>query len=242
VIQIIDPIDILKDKNLHNDLAQYNIDIKDPSYPIGWNYILDYLWLYKNIKNYLSSQDVENPIIFDVGCGNSKFYNILEENLNVKIIGIDRPRGFCHQKKTRNVKYFVDFLKFKDFPENSIDIIYWLSAIEHNEINQIKKLHKKSRYFLKKGGLLLMTFALSKKTCWFEPSQQTNLSIEDAKKVFHDKEVLGDYDKIHDEYRKNTLLLKDRYQRRYKHFNKSDPEFIVGGVKQIMRRNTILGL
>jgi hypothetical protein len=123
-----------------------------------------------------------------------------------------------------------------------VDIIFWLSSIEHNEVNTIKRLYKKSKYFLKKGGLLLITFALSKETYWFKPSQQTNLSIKDAKKVFNDKKVVGNYDKIHDEYRENILLLKDKYKKRYEHFNESDPEFIVGGVRQIMQRNTILGI
>jgi predicted SAM-dependent methyltransferase len=242
MIKLISPQEISQEKSLIKNSQKFNVNYLDINSPIGWNYVLDHIWFYKEIKNYINENQLSNPLVFDVGCGSSPFYKILEGSLNIKVIGIDRPEGFCHLNHHENAVYNTDFLKLKEVPENSVDIIYWLSSIEHNKINMIKKLYKKSKYFLKKGGLLLITFPVSKTTYWFEPSQQTNLSLEDAKKVFNDNEVVGDFDKIHREFRKNILLLKDKYQKRYGHFNHNDPEFIVGGVKQIMPRNTFLGL
>ena len=78
----------------------------------------------------------------------------------------------------------MDFLEFNNFEPGSIDIIYWLSSIEHNQIQQIKQLFAKSMELLRPGGLLLITFPLSQKTEWFYESQQTNLSPKDALEIF----------------------------------------------------------
>lgn len=233
MIEIISPQEIGKRKNLIRDLKKFGLDYVDKNSTLGWNYVLDHVWLYESIQKYLENNEIDKPVIFDVGCGNSSFHNFLEESLQIKIIGIDRPEGFCHQQNITNVDYIVEFLKFNKYERRSVDVIYWLSAIEHNKIKDIRRLYKKSLYFLKPGGLLLITFPLSEKTCWFQESQQTNLSIEDAKKIFNENKIKGNFKEIEKEFQDNYLLLKERYETRYGHFNPEDPQFIVGGLKQI---------
>lgn len=233
MIELLSPQKISKEKILINELKSFGLDYLDLNSTLGWNYVLDHIWLYRNIRNYLQSQKLSNPVILDVGCGNSPFHNFVEDKLCVNIWGIDRPEGFCHQEELINTDYFVEFLKLKDFEENSVDILYWLSAIEHNGIESIRDLYTKSLYFLKPGGLLLITFPISRKTYWFKDSQQTNLSIEDAVRIFDDNDIEGNFDNIWQEFRDNNLSLIDKYKKRYKHFSKEDPEFIVGGLNQI---------
>jgi len=232
MITIINPKDINKEKELIAYFKSKGMDYLDINSWIGWNYVLDHVWLYLRIQKYLQRLKIVKPIIFDVGCGNSPFHNALEERLNIDIIGIDRPTGFCHQNEIENADYLVEFLDFNTYKPHSVDIVYWLSAIEHNHIDMIKKLYNKSINFLKKGGLLLITFPISKRTYWFEDSQQTNLSLEDAMNIFNDNKIQGNYNKVHKTFRENVLNLRNRYQKRYSSFDKYDPKFIVGGLEQ----------
>jgi SAM-dependent methyltransferase len=235
MIELIDPREIEKEKEVMEDLKQAGIDHFDVARPLGWNYILDHVWLYSNIKEYLENQGIETPMILDVGCGNSPFHCFVENNLNVDIIGIDRPQGYCHQEQLKNADYLVDFLKFEEFKAGSVDLVYWLSAIEHNRPDAIRKLYQKSISLLKPGGLLLVTFAVSRETCWFEDSQQSNLSLKDSREIFEDNEIKGDFDVIHNEFRDNILLLRDKYQVRYGSFDEQAPDFIVGGLRQVKK-------
>lgn len=233
MIEIISPQRIKKKNKMITELKNFGLDYFDTNSTLGWNYVLDHVWLYENIKIYLENNKIKDPIIFDVGCGNSPFHNFLENNLQIDIVGIDRPEGFCHQQEITNVDYNVEFLKFNKYKRGSVDIIYWLSAIEHNKIKEIKRLYKRSIHFLKPGGLLLITFPLSEQTSWFQDSQQTNLSKEDAKRVFMDDYIKGDLSYIKKEFKDNYLSLMERYRKRYGHFTSKDPEFVVGGLKQI---------
>jgi cyclopropane fatty-acyl-phospholipid synthase-like methyltransferase len=232
MLELISPKEISRESSLIKNFKNFGIDFLDLDYPLGWNYALDHIWLYKKIRKYIQEKGLTQPIILDVGCGNSPFHNFLEKKLDVSVIGVDRPEGFCHQKELKNVDHFVEFKKFKEYPNNSVDIIYWLSAIEHNKKSEIKKLYKKSMQLLKPDGLLLITFPVSRITSWFEDSQQTNFSIKKATKVFKEKNVSGDYDQIHKEFRKDFLYLRKKYENRYGHFSDDDPLFIVGGLEQ----------
>lgn len=232
MIELISPKNIFKEKEIIKELEDGGMNHLSIDSVLGWNYILDHVWLYKNAREYLVNDKLKNPTVLDVGCGNSPFHKFLENQLEINILGIDRPNGFCHQDITSDVDYSVDFLKLRKFKKNSVDIIYWLSAIEHNKKGDIAKLYDRSISLLRPGGLLLITFPISEKTSWFEDSQQTNLSIDDAKRCFREKEVSGSYESVRDEYTKNILNLRDKYRKRYNHFDEQDPRFIVGGLKQ----------
>ncbi len=233
MIELISPKSVKKEMELIQDFDSFGLKHLDINSPLGWNYILDHTWLYRMIENYLNTSLIREPVILDVGCGNSSFHNFVEDKLNIEVLGLDRPAGYCHQNKLKNVDFNVDFLKFKKYAEETVDIIYWLSSIEHNKLDDIKALYEKSMYFLRPGGLLLVTFPISQETSWFDQSQQTNMSIKTALKVFEEKKVCGRYKKTRKEFQNNILYLKDKYEKRYGKFDRNDPEFIVGGLYKI---------
>ena len=96
---------------------------------------------------------------------------------------------------------------------------------------------------LKKNGVFLATIALSEETHWFPSANQTNLSIDDAIKLFDITEVKGNFLDAKNEYRNNILFLRDKYTLRFQSgifswfkksdFKNSDPAYIVGSVKKI---------
>jgi glycosyltransferase involved in cell wall biosynthesis len=232
-ITILDPELIAQSQEIIQSLAQQGINHLTSDPKLGWNYVLDHVWITRQIEQYIADRNRHSLTILDVGCGRSRFHNFLEKRLGINIIGIDRPQGYCHQAQSENIDYYVDFLQLDAFPENSVDIIYWLSAIEHNEKEKIRRLFQKSMSLLKEGGSFLATFAISEKTHWFRDSEQTNLSIADSMDIFDIDDVEGNLQPVKDKYRRNTLLLRDKYERRYRKFSLSDPDFVVGAVRKI---------
>ncbi len=233
MLTIIDPEFISKEEEILDELKRNGLNHLTGSPALGWNYVIDHVWITMEMQKFLADKRGRELVILDVGCGRSKLHNFLEKKFNISILGIDRPYGYCHQNKTDNVDYYEDFLEMNSFDENSVDAIFWLSAIEHNEPEKIRELYKKSMALLKDGGLFLATFALSDKTSWLEASQQTNLSIPDSMDIFDEKSVQHTLDEIREKYRANVLYLRDKYQKRYQKFNCNDPEFVVGGIKKI---------
>jgi SAM-dependent methyltransferase len=232
MITILNPSEIEKETTIIRDLGKFGINHLTTEEDLGWNYILDQVWLTKEIEEYYPKIDKINPIILDIGCGNSIFHNFLEKRLNLNIWGIDRPMGYCHQEIVKNVDFLVDFLEFNYFDPGSVDIIYWLSSIEHNQIQQIKRLFNKSLELLRPGGLLLITFPLSLKTEWFIESQQTNLSSDDALAIFEEEKFEGSFIEICEQYKNNTLNLYDKYIKRYGKLGSNGPLFVVSGLSK----------
>jgi len=233
VLTILDPDKTGKEKNIIDDLVRSGLNHLTKSPELGWNYLLDHVWITRKFEQYLAANRGRELTILDVGCGKSKFHNFLEKRFGVNILGVDRPHGYCHQGKSENVDYYVDFLALDIFSEKSVDIILWLSSIEHNEKERIRQLLQKSMSLLKDGGLFLATFAISECTHWHNESEQTNLSITDSMDVFDVDKVCGDFHTIREKYRKNLLMLRDKYEKRYKKFGPDDPQFIVGAVSKI---------
>lgn len=236
MIEFIDPEDIEQRMDIILDMQEFGIDHFNLPSRLGWNYVLDHTWLSQKFNKFINIKG-KNLVILDVGCGASPFHNYLESKYDVDILGIDRPTGYCNQAVLRNVDYFVYFLQFDALEENSVDLIFWLSAIEHNEIDIIKRLYLKSMELLKRNGLLLITFPISEKTHWFKPSQQTNLSIADSKAIFDEQEVKGDFGQIKTKYQRNILRLNEKYRQRYHNvftrwINFNDPQFIVAGLSK----------
>ena len=110
MIEIIDPDSIRKRKEVIKSLKFYGIDHTRRALTSGWNYVIDHVWLEKEIGEYIKTNGTDLTIL-DVGCGNSPFHNYMEEMNNIKIIGIDRPEGYCHQEKTSNIDIYANFLE-----------------------------------------------------------------------------------------------------------------------------------
>jgi glycosyltransferase involved in cell wall biosynthesis len=229
-LTIISPIEITRENNILQELSIFGINHLTPSPDLGWCYVLDHVWLYREIQRYIKMNTGITPVILDVGCGQSHFRDFLRESLGVNIIGIDRSEGYCHQENLASVDVVGDFLTIDQFPERSTDIVYWLSSIEHNKENTIRQLYMKSMRMLKEGGLFLATIPISRKTEWFKASEQTNLTVQDALSLFNLSEAEGTYQEITEQYRRNILFLRDKYSSRYGTFGSTDPQFIIGGI------------
>jgi SAM-dependent methyltransferase len=160
------------------------------------------------------------------------FHPFLERELSLGIIGVDRIDGLCpHPQRMPIMDYCVDFRTYTGFPDNFADVVYWLSAIEHNSIEEQKDCIKASMRVLKPGGLFLSTFTISPKTHYFEPSQCTNLSIDDAEMVYSTQwKERPVYEKIVAEYQLDLMELDTRHTKRY---NTTDYAFIVAGAELI---------
>lgn len=197
----------------------------------GWNYALDHAWLYEKIDTYISRRPDAAPVILDVGCGNSMLHTFLEDELHLGIIGIDRIFGKCpFNERDKRMDLCINFLENNFFREN-VDIVYWCSSIEHNTIPEIKACIARSFEALKPGGLLLATFAVSEATHYFEPAEQTNLSIADAESVFGDA-FAGDTNlaAIRAQYEQNYFGLMNRHEKRFGHKN---IEYIVAALEAV---------
>ena len=192
----------------------------------GWNYALDHAWLFEKIDTYIAERPDYAPVILDVGCGNSMLHTFLEEELHLGIIGIDRVFGKCpFNERDKRMDLCINFLQNDMFREN-VDIVYWCSSIEHNAESEIKECIAKSFDALRPGGLFLATFAVSEETHYFEPAEQTNLSLADAEEVFADVfEGETDLAKLKAEYRGSSLGLMDRHIKR---FGTDDMRYVVG--------------
>lgn len=232
-LTLLDPQEIAKESTLLRKLQEYGLNHLEYIPNTGWNYALDQVWMIKELESYFRDKEPNKLILVEVGCGKSVFHNFLEDTYHTRIIGIDRPQGFCNPKEFRNVDYFIDFRHLTDLDPNSVDVIFWLSSIEHNPLDEMRELFNKSINLLKEGGILLATLAIGEETSWFVPSEQTILTLKDAEKLFGVSKIYNEYEDIHQKYRQNVLLLKERYQRRYGHFDDKDPLFIVGGLKTV---------
>lgn len=214
------------------DRSPYRQRLADAGIKGGWNYALDHAWLFEHIDQYLGAAPTKFPVIFDVGCGNSMLHPFLEKELNVGIIGIDRIDGLCpHTQRTDIMDFCVDFLEFAETYPRTADIVFWLSSIEHNDIENQKRCVEASMKVLKPGGLFLATFGYAPETKWFEPSEQLNLSSEDAEWVMGAKwSSKPAFESTVAEYRLDLMDLDSRHQQRY---GTSEYEFVVAATSLI---------
>lgn len=189
------------------------------AYHMDWTFIFEQIDLWKKKNN--------NKIatILDVGCGNSTFHTFLEQYYKHGIIGIDRTDSTkdylkfskLGHKMVNAIDICTDFVdNGEKYFANKADIVFWNSAIEHNNIPKIKKAIKVSMGCLKRGGIFISTWALGDKTFWHNEAIATILSAKDAEKVFKSKWVKKpNLKKIKDEYLDNYLGLKKWHKNRF---------------------------
>ena len=196
----------------------------------GWNYVLDHAWLFEKIDAHMRGRP--GAVIFDIGCGNSMLHPFLEKELEAGIIGVDRIDGLCpHPGRSPIMDFCVDFLELSRTLESQADIVYWLSSIEHNPVQAQRACVEASLRLLKPGGLFLATFGFSPTTHYYEPSQQTNLSANDAEQVFGTPwAVPPDFAATVEEYRLDLMELETRHTKRY---GTTEYDFIVAGAAVI---------
>ena len=108
--------------------------------------------------------------MIDVGCGNGMFHIFLEKYYKQGIIGIERQDSRKDYKKFEKLGHFItnatdisiDFISDGNkFFNKNIDVIFWISAIEHNKIKKMQEAVNVSMKLLKKGGMFISTWAYS---------------------------------------------------------------------------------
>lgn len=129
--------------------------------------------------------------------------------------------------------FCVDFRRFsKSFTEMA-DIVFWLSSIEHNSLEEQRACVEDSLRVLKPGGLFLATFAYAPQTHWDEPSEQFNLSAADAEQVMGSHwNSPPDFENTVSKYRLDLMDLDSRHSQRY---GTQEYAFIVAGASIIRR-------
>lgn len=216
--QVIDPIAF--NQGVLADIHQYSLL---PDKRIGWNYCMDYTWLFMRCANYLKP----DMVIIDIGCGPGAIHGYLEHKYGVNIIGIDL--NIWEKDYVDIVGDFSDsqFRKEHGFNEESIDCIISTSAFEHNKPKRHHRLVNICMECLKPGGRLITTFAATKnKTRYFKKSQQWNLSAKDIKKIYGENIInFNEYDDIWQRWHNHSSISND-YKKRYGYWGKDDPTFV----------------
>ena len=99
-------------------------------------------------------------------------------------------------------------------------LVFWNSAIEHNDLEKMKKAVEVSLKSLKEGGFFISTWAFGEKTYWHDDIAATVLSTEDSKNVFNCEWIeRPDFNNVKKEYLDNILSLRDWHQKRFGHIN-----------------------
>ena len=177
----------------------------------GWSYRMDYNWIMQNVLRYKPGD------ILDVGPGSSKFGKFAASQVGARYTGIDRSKK-------------MDFADYE--PRTNHDCIMWVSSLEHNHADVMRKLYLRSIEMLPAGGLLLVTVPAAPETYWYEPSEHLNMTCDFLCYMFDEEEVIGEYWDVQKAYHDDPDIKK-RYIKRYGHWGDDDPVMISAGVKKV---------
>ena len=187
-------------------------------------YKLDWAWIFEMMDKWIKAHDKNHCVILDVGCGNGMFHPFLERHFGQGIIGIDRTDSTLTKNKILeqghqlicSTDLCMDFINGGNIFNENVDIIYWLSSIEHNSIDKIREAIDISLKALKQGGLFLSTWAFGPETHWCEAASATILSREDAEIIFGGKWIdTPDFNQAVDEYRTDIMGLDTWHLNRF---------------------------
>lgn len=184
----------------------------------GWSYALDYSWIILHCDEYMPSKG--GALVIDAGCGVAPFSPLgayIGRMLGAQVIGVDRNMG-------------RDFMTY--VPPEPPEIIFWASSLEHNTVEDMKKLYLRSMELLAPGGIFLATITVGFASSWFEPSANMILTPEAAAMVFDETEMSGNLQDVWQAYRQDHQMMA-KYGGRYGHFNENDPDFIIAGVMKV---------
>lgn len=97
--------------------------------------------------------------ILDLGCGNGRFFKLLEDK-DVNYIGVDFSEKLIEiaKKKYPKVKFQVADALNLPFPNNYFDRIYSIAVLHHIPSREFRtQFLKEARRILKPNGLLILT-------------------------------------------------------------------------------------
>ena len=111
------------------------------------------LW---DIVREFSKNFEKDSYVLDAGCGNGKNMNYFQNSCN--IVGIDKCSHFVEICRNKNLKVYLNDVRFLDFDDNTFDFVISIAVIHHfdkegDRINAVSEMLR----VLKKGGKLLIT-------------------------------------------------------------------------------------
>eukprot|EP01080_Neovahlkampfia_damariscottae_P008247 gene8247-71_t len=177
-----------------------------------WDHTRHTPWKY--VQEFLS-QLPKNSFIADVGCGNGKYFNLI--NKNSYIIGIDRSENLieiCNEKYP-NVESFVSDASILPFRNDIFDVSISIAVLHHistleSRLNIISELIR----ITKPNGKILVNFytSIKQKLCAWSLEQDDEKSIH----KFNTQDNLVQW-KLQKQYSKDG---KDKVLYRYCHVYK----------------------
>lgn len=98
----------------------------------------------------------KNELVLDVGCGDGTVGNFLQENLGVKVTGIDISKEAIEKAKKAGLdtRLLSSEAKFP-FKDKTFDAVFWGDNVEH--LFNPKACLKEIRRVLKKDGRLILS-------------------------------------------------------------------------------------
>jgi ubiquinone/menaquinone biosynthesis C-methylase UbiE len=117
-----------------------------------FTYILKYFWKKGDCHSNFKVLDVSSPYILSY-CFFNRKCTVIKSDIN--------PSESRNIKSYKNLKFKIEDAINLKFPDNSFDIVYSISVIEHIYKNYTKAILEMIRV-CKPGGLLYLTFPVSK--------------------------------------------------------------------------------
>ena len=146
-------------------LANYSRKwVADPLHQ--WSRQWEYPFVFKKILEYTSGYPSSNIKILDAGSGMSFFPYFISSNIdNAKITCCDSDSSLkdifsnvVHHSKSQ-VDFIIDDIGKIPYKENTFDIIYCISVLEHTE--NFEQIIREFKRLLKYNGILIVTFDIS---------------------------------------------------------------------------------
>lgn len=156
--------------------------VSDPLH--SWSRQWEYPYVYQRIHNYLNNKKGMDKLkVLDAGSGVTFFpyyINSTFERAQVDCCDVDESYSPMFSKMNikfeRSVNFHNSDLKNLKFKDNSYDIIYCISVLEHT--NDYETILKEFSRVLKNDGLLILTFDISIDGFF-------DVSIDEAKKLIN---------------------------------------------------------
>ena len=151
----------------------------------SWSRQWEYPFVYDCIVNYLNQVEKFNIKILDAGSGVTFFpyyVGTISDQININCCDMDDLKSTfskINDKSDMDIDFHLADIHNLPFEDNSFDIVYCISVLEHTE--DIEKILVEFKRILKTKGMLIVTFDIS-------INGSADISIKDAAKLVHSLE------------------------------------------------------
>lgn len=158
-----------------------------------WSRIYEYPYCYERISN-VAKPDVQ---ILDAGCGVTFFPFFLNQRYNVTCVDqddyVDMFRAI-NEKQDTKVNFIRSALNSLPFPDDSFDVLYCISVLEHTD--NYPKILDEFKRVLKPGGLLIVTFDIAlNNNDWGLDLPSSRALIQQMQELFELSYSVQDFDR-----------------------------------------------